>query len=53
VIATRVTSFPACDQIATTLGVSFIRLPELLLPLLGAVLNLKPPDPNKLSQNQF
>jgi len=51
-ITAAVTSFPACDQIATILGVSFIRLPELLLPLLGAVLNLKPPDPSKLSQNQ-
>jgi len=40
-----VTSFPACDQIATTLGVSFIQLPELLLPLLGAVLDLKPSGP--------
>jgi len=38
-----VTSFPACDQIATTLSVSFIQLPEpLLLPLLSAVLDLRP-----------
>jgi len=41
-----VTSFPACDQIATTLSVSFIQLPEpLLLPLLSAVLDLRPPGP--------
>ena len=41
-----VTSFPACDQIATTLSVSFIQLPEpLLLPLLTAVLDLRPAGP--------
>jgi len=38
-----VTSFPACDQIASPLGVRFIELPELLLPLLSAVVDLKPP----------
>jgi AcrR family transcriptional regulator len=40
-----VTSFPACDQIASTLGMSFIELPELLLPTLGAIVDLKPPAP--------
>ncbi len=40
-----VTSFPACDQIASTLGVSFTELPGLLLPLLSSVLDLKPPSP--------
>ncbi len=40
-----VTSFPACDQIATTLSVSFNQLPELLLPLLSAVLDLRPSGP--------
>jgi AcrR family transcriptional regulator len=44
-----VTSFPACDQIASTLGVSFTELPGLLLPLLSAVLDLKPPGPAELS----
>jgi AcrR family transcriptional regulator len=44
-----VTSFPACDQIASTLGVSFTGLPGLLLPLLSAVLDLKPPGPAELS----
>ncbi len=38
-----VTSFPACDQIASTLGVSFTELPGLLLPLLSSVLDLKAP----------
>ena len=37
-----VTSFPACDQIVSALGVSFTELPTLLLPLLGAIVDLKP-----------
>jgi len=40
-----VTSFPACDQMASSLDVSFIQLPALLLPLLGAVLDLKASSP--------
>jgi AcrR family transcriptional regulator len=40
-----ITSFPACDQIASALGVSFAELPGLLLPLLSAVLDLQPPSP--------
>jgi len=43
-----VTSFPACDQIVSALDISFIQLPELLLSLLDAVLDLKPADPVEL-----